>query len=257
MADFLTRLAERTLGLATVAQPIIAPVFVPAPAMPDQLEDMSFNEVPGSGHAAGKEIGYEQAHPRELVSPVNPEAGKDGAPAKSIPTVHMQDGINTPARIQDTSAADTPVHDSREVEVRRGRMETLVSYDHAGTVPQLVLPPKGIDPRNGYIYAPDNAPQSFPVVRESLKDTPQTSFRAPTVHPTQQERKNEIPFSSAQYLEAATVEKTGPTIRVTIGRIEVQAVMPAKESAARTPPARPRALLSLDDYLKQRNGGQR
>ncbi len=33
MADFLTRLAERTLGVVPVAQPIIAPMFAPGPAM--------------------------------------------------------------------------------------------------------------------------------------------------------------------------------------------------------------------------------
>ena len=32
MADFLTRLAERTLGVAQVVQPIIAPIFAPEPA---------------------------------------------------------------------------------------------------------------------------------------------------------------------------------------------------------------------------------
>lgn len=46
-----------------------------------------------------------------------------------------------------------------------------------------------------------------------------------------------------------------PTIRVAIGRIEVRAVTPP---AARPPtPARTGPSLSLDDYLKQRNGGQR
>jgi hypothetical protein len=45
-----------------------------------------------------------------------------------------------------------------------------------------------------------------------------------------------------------------PTIRVAIGRIEVRAVTPP---SARPPtPARTGPSLSLDDYLKQRNGGQ-
>lgn len=33
MTDFLTRIAERTLGVARVAQPIIAPLFAPVPAL--------------------------------------------------------------------------------------------------------------------------------------------------------------------------------------------------------------------------------
>ena len=34
MADFLTRLASRTLGLAPVAEPVIAPMFAPDPSLP-------------------------------------------------------------------------------------------------------------------------------------------------------------------------------------------------------------------------------
>jgi hypothetical protein len=53
-------------------------------------------------------------------------------------------------------------------------------------------------------------------------------------------------------------EPPAPTIRVAIGRIEVRAITPPpappprRESPVRSGPA-----LSLDDYLKQRNGGQR
>src|SRR5260221_5540726 len=35
MTDFLQRLAERTLGLTSVAQPIIPPMFAPGPTIPD------------------------------------------------------------------------------------------------------------------------------------------------------------------------------------------------------------------------------
>ncbi len=34
MADFLTRLASRTLGLAPMAEPVIAPMFAPEPSLP-------------------------------------------------------------------------------------------------------------------------------------------------------------------------------------------------------------------------------
>jgi hypothetical protein len=48
-----------------------------------------------------------------------------------------------------------------------------------------------------------------------------------------------------------------PTIRVTIGRIDVRAVSAPQTPAAQKPGKRPQPSLSLDDYLKQRNGGQR
>ena len=45
-------------------------------------------------------------------------------------------------------------------------------------------------------------------------------------------------------------------INITIGRVEVRAIMPAP-SARRAVPAKPRATLSLDDYLKRRDRGRR
>jgi hypothetical protein len=51
-------------------------------------------------------------------------------------------------------------------------------------------------------------------------------------------------------------EPPAPTIKVAIGRIEVRAVTPPAP-AQRETPAKPGPLLSLDDYLTQRNGGYR
>jgi hypothetical protein len=50
-------------------------------------------------------------------------------------------------------------------------------------------------------------------------------------------------------------EATTPTIQVTIGRIEVRATVAAATPARKTPAKSP--TMSLDEYLKQRNGGQR
>ncbi len=56
----------------------------------------------------------------------------------------------------------------------------------------------------------------------------------------------------------AAPESSAPAIRVTIGRIEVQAITPPPmPPAQRTTSVRPGPELSLDDYLKQHNGGQR
>jgi hypothetical protein len=54
-------------------------------------------------------------------------------------------------------------------------------------------------------------------------------------------------------------ESAPPVIRVTIGRIEVRAVLsPTSSPAAERPaPARTSPVLSLDEYLKQHSGRQR
>jgi len=48
-----------------------------------------------------------------------------------------------------------------------------------------------------------------------------------------------------------------PIVRVTIGRVEVRAILLPTSPPPRIPPARRGPALSLDDYLKQRNEGQR
>jgi hypothetical protein len=48
--------------------------------------------------------------------------------------------------------------------------------------------------------------------------------------------------------------RPAPLIRVTIGRIDVRAVLPPAQPPRRTTSTRPK--LTLDEYLKQRNGGR-
>jgi hypothetical protein len=57
-----------------------------------------------------------------------------------------------------------------------------------------------------------------------------------------------------QHAVAPGLPSTVPTVKVTIGRIEVKAVTPAQAPQPQTPSPRQRTILSLDDYLKQYNG---
>ena len=57
-----------------------------------------------------------------------------------------------------------------------------------------------------------------------------------------------------QHVVAPRSPSTVPTIKVTIGRIEVKAVKPPQEPQPQTPPPRQYPTLSLDDYLKQHSG---
>ncbi len=65
---------------------------------------------------------------------------------------------------------------------------------------------------------------------------------------------------AAETRGAETAASVGPVIRVTIGRIDVRAVMPdskLERPVASAPARRTHAPLSLEEYLKQRNGGGR
>ena len=56
--------------------------------------------------------------------------------------------------------------------------------------------------------------------------------------------------------EGTAMPEPAPTIKITIGRVDVRAIMPAAP-APRPAPTRPSPALSLEDYLKQREGGRR
>ncbi|MDQ3929215.1 MAG: hypothetical protein M3328_08720 [Chloroflexota bacterium] len=72
--------------------------------------------------------------------------------------------------------------------------------------------------------------------------------RRPEGHPEGDQREPRL----------AAPEPSAPTIRVSIGRIEVRAVTPPPMlPERRDTPARPGPALSLDDYLKERNEGRR
>lgn len=58
------------------------------------------------------------------------------------------------------------------------------------------------------------------------------------------------------HIKPAVKSETAPTIRVTIGRIEVRAKMPPPSKTQRAAPVKTSPTLSLNDYLKQRSEGQ-
>lgn len=66
-----------------------------------------------------------------------------------------------------------------------------------------------------------------------------------------------IPSITDRLSEQRRTLSATPTIKVTIGRIDVRAVMQKAESTPVRRVAPPKPKLSLDDYLKQRSGGER
>jgi len=68
------------------------------------------------------------------------------------------------------------------------------------------------------------------------------------------ERVLQPPTQSASLTPALSQADAAPVIRVTIGRIEVRAVIPPAPAARPATPSRPSSVLSLDDYLKRGHG---
>ena len=265
MADFLTRLAERTLGVASVVQPIIAPVFAPEPVLTSdthllqrentpvvqsilapepasateaqrlQREEMSLNTahddmVPARDRFSPTTLRMSRRHP------INSEASEHGADQSFL---EYSQGIHA----HPEHLVHVPRDVSPEQENPRHRivptLDTTIVSDQGAATPTLGI-----------------VPSSITLVPAQNEVSPGTS---PSTDWTLLTRSNARALPSVQHLEASATEKSAsaPIIRVTIGRIEVRSIMPAKEPAVRPPSPRPGPKLSLDDYLKQQNGGQR
>jgi hypothetical protein len=66
-----------------------------------------------------------------------------------------------------------------------------------------------------------------------------------------------VQSASAPLVEPARMTPAAPVIRVSIGRVEVRAVMAQQAPSPPRPQARSGPSLSLEDYLKEREGGER
>jgi hypothetical protein len=91
---------------------------------------------------------------------------------------------------------------------------------------------------------PPDAYDAFEHTGTPVRDYPERSERSESVDPG---------GSSSYSTRENAFSRVEPTIRVTIGRIEVRAVSPPEPPPRRTKQPTPK--MSLDDYLRSRNGG--
>ncbi|EFH84853.1 hypothetical protein [Ktedonobacter racemifer] len=257
MADFLTRLAERTLGVAPMVQPILAPIFAPEPILTSGTHPLEYEDA----SVIQQILAPEQSLAREALNIEHEDRAVDTVhdnigPARDRPSpaasrlfrrhaIHPQ----TPEHAggQSFLAHDQDAHAHPEQVKHRGRSSKLedltirgVPGAERGIVQGATMPTWSIV---------SSSTVSGPTANEDSLGTSLSTNWAPLTRA----------LLPVQHLEVSAAEKStsAPTIRVTIGRIEVRAVMPTKEATVGPPSTRPRPKLSLDDYLKQQNGGQR
>jgi hypothetical protein len=276
MADLLTRMAERALGLAPTVQPIIAPMFAPGLPLvrehaPGSLAgDAALGEQPGVLEAPEQEHLQAPAHrPSQMVAPQphlvplrHEELGgrtyvdsmiqlttnrrNDPPTFKPEPPVgRTEDSPSVQSQVEHQFTPDADEHGEHLVERGIG----------SNIEPLLVLePPQNVG------SAVHGQPEVFQTPQQltpgAVKSDVQQAlapikFRSEAVQT--QSTLAEKPSSAA----VPPPEPATPTIRVSIGRIDVRAVTPPASSAQRPAAVRPGPALSLDDYLKQQKGGRR
>ena len=283
MVDFLTRLIERTMGVAQVAQPTIAPIFSPGSApLPGEKDAGSARMEPEeSSKSSSDRVEPQESSSRKTsvissrpVSETSPIV-LDDCPSPLIATQDLRqtfDGLPSsfcftePVAVGDddgsshgridhrtrgpSSAATCSMRDEesasvrREPEASRGKIRPPhgTEFHGEGQIARLQRETSRDLPTTHPVEIESTHPKLKPrsMIWPETPSHPETINRMTTGRPLRSD------------LQGAVSER--PIIRVTIGRIDVRAVPPP---APPQPPPPPAPGLSLDDYLKERNGGER
>jgi hypothetical protein len=289
MADFFTRLVERSFRRAPVVRPLLAPMFAPGATVMGNgaQDDLLTIPTPPSlpADSAGETGGGSEAFPGQGVSGVHPSGPAvpgtswvDG-PVRSPQSPPFTASPGTMARLQQTDSGA-----GEALEVRPPEALSSVGEQRIFGPSSSPRPSQDPQPDRGIMRsAPDRS--AFSVrSRESVgREVPQAQADAalsppvtpdvaevgvdnipirgssssliirPTITPTPEPTR---PMPAAEHVDTTTLPPSAPTIHVTIGRIEVRAIVPPAPPAPRPPAPRSAPTTSLHDYLKQRREGR-
>lgn len=297
MNDYLTNIAAKALNLMPVVQPRLASLYEPAPGMggppaghmlavETAPSGRSFGEAsvpPGSTpQPQGNEEGIHRepepspqaraalasaseademfASPRRspLLTPYTTEAGP--GTRQPLPTPRLVQPPLAPTRTSSVQPmAERPSTDSHAAEFASDQRAEQAAW----TPPQSGVEAgreTGREPRSSPVLAefstimPD---LPSPRIGHGGDPIPRSTPRAPIpVRAVAQPQEGAWRQSDA-FTEGDSTTPLAPVIRVSIGRVEVRAIMPPAAPAPRPKAARPGPGLSLEEYLKQGRRGQR
>jgi hypothetical protein len=233
MSDFFSHLASRALGIAHVAQPVIPAIFSPASAEGPPIAHVETPEsaMPLASSLATADDQGENSAPNRNVDAV-PVPARSAAPHASLsPMVLSQPQLQREASAASISLTPPVRRESGSVEAETKVPVRVQDESHVGESSALAA----------LLVQPAAGERTVPKV-------PQVASAAPA--------SESLHHPQARRDAFLTAAPQAPTIRVTIGRVDVRAEFPNVPS--RPAPRRRQATpLSLEEYAKQRAEGKR
>jgi hypothetical protein len=153
-------------------------------------------------------------------------------------------------------SADTSQTGPAQTALRAARPTLSPSVDSPVSAARVAAPPSPSPVAGPPSPAPIAEPSAF-ARREPAAQPPPVIGLRPRIEPASSDRPAIRPAQSGKPVGSQQRATNGPILRVHIGRIEVRALVPpapAPPASQRTPPG-PR--LSLEDYLRSRDGDRR
>jgi hypothetical protein len=289
MSDFLTNLAARALNRAEAARPRLASRFEPpllagafSSAFAHDAEMTAtdaFIEAPSSQTTEARPSNFAQP-PIDSLTNQKPAALTEFREASDAKSARRQPNESTPQLdrpplddklrlIPTASSSETTEHEPRQLKAdvapsRESRVEQ--GEERARMSEQTTAEGSRVSPSERFFDDAGLRRLEERVRRqEALQRERQQQAEAASIVPAAPQKFVDPRASVGPPLAqpppalpapGEIAEPNAPSINVTIGRIDVRAVMPQTPAPVRAA-ARPRPALSLEDYLKQREGGPR
>ena len=250
MSDFLTRLAERQLGRIETIEPRIKPLFAPTaqePQAPELGYDFVTQPLP-------------RLNDKDTTSPAGSIVADSPRPEHSRLAEPRSVAAQTPALERATRSAAAPLKIDSEL-IQPAPTNRVASRSMAAIIAPVQAPAKmpSFDaPKLEDNTASSSAAPLLPTrVNSELAPPPRKNS---TVNaPAEPEIKLTAPPSLSSRHDRVDERARPPVadapVQVTIGRIEVTALVQAAPAKRPAPPRKPN--LSLDDYLARRHGRER
>jgi hypothetical protein len=230
MADFLGRLAARSLGKFPVAQPVVPPMFSPAGSI----------EQPQAALDAGSRISQAAVQSRDSSEPAQA--------AEAEPVVREKSPSATAVRVQPDPAPEIPQRQPLQSAMHL-ESPTYGPFSSLATEPvESIRIEQGVSASDSLSVIPGHQrvmPDAWPVTLDLRQGYAATAGASPA-----------FPSATRPPASAASAAASTPTVRVTIGRVEVRAEFPASTTRPVARPSQP-ATLSLEEYARQRREGKR
>jgi hypothetical protein len=275
MNDFLTRLAARALAPQPAIQPRTGSRFEPPATPPGSAgplrtarnEDLALEEPLEIESRADDRRPLLSVPPKlktELPALPNDDAPRDRF-APVAPAVRLSPALPNPPVVAVPAATVPPLPSRAEVVPAKAPAAAAAASR------------KGIESRSqpeeasaGSLRPAMPEQRRKPADDDALADPAtsathraQTTRRAEGAPPVRQPFAPAVVAAPVARSEPAAAtrslphETPPPTIRVTIGRIDVRAIAPSPAAATASRPGPAAARLSLEDYLQRRSGGRR
>jgi hypothetical protein len=273
MSDYLTNLAARALAPVPTIVPRQGSLFEPVAARsgPSAVARPADDWEGGRGESVEVEPHPTAARSRVFPARPRPPAESPVEASAPLPVTGIPRPPTLPAHPREVSAVVSPVAQVTKIESIAAAPPAESS---AAPAPTPRLWPVATDrPQSG--HEPAESPREEPFLKEprrglqrkveasnAAEDRGENARQSPRpVAPAREPFAPTVVATSPQRPEPATAapshQSAGPpTIRITIGRVEVRAVAPPAAAVA-TPRIAGRPRMSLEDYLKERSGGRR